>query len=236
MPSLGPAEHVESDESLVESVRLGEVSRFSVLVQRYNRSLYRVARSIVRDEHEAEDIVQHTHVAAFMHLHQFEGRSKFSTWLARIAAHEALARRRRQRRESSMGDDRPSDVPVARSPDTPEELLSRSELARALESAIDTLPHPYRAAFVLRHIEGLDGAEAAEWLGVSEGNLRVLLHRARLLLRDRVLEHVHETADELFSFGGERCARVTQQVGLVVLARATLVGHSVGRARERTEQ
>jgi RNA polymerase sigma-70 factor (ECF subfamily) len=200
-----------SDESLVQSVRRGEVSRFSELIQRHNGSLYRVARSIVRDDHEAEDVVQQAHVAAFMHLHEFEGRAKYSTWLARIAAHEAFARLRHRRRVRALADDG-ARTPSAPPSDTPEEVLSRNELARAVESAIDELPHPYRSAFVLRHVEGLDTSEAAAWLGVSEANLRVLLHRARALLKDRILEQARITADEVFSFGGARCARTTARV------------------------
>jgi RNA polymerase sigma-70 factor (ECF subfamily) len=207
----------ESDERLIESVRLGEVARFSILVRRHNRSLYRLARSIVRDEHEAEDIVQHTHVAAFAHLHQFEGRATYATWLARIAAHEALARRRRRVRALAHESDGARAAAEAKPSATPEDLASRGELARALEAAIDALPAQHRSAFVLRYVEGLDGAEAAAWLGVTETNLRVLVHRARLMLRAHILEQVQASADELFSIGGERCARVTRQVAFAVL-------------------
>jgi RNA polymerase sigma-70 factor (ECF subfamily) len=219
MAQTGGAEPYESDERLLERVRSGEVARFAVLVQRYNRSLYRVARSIVRDEHEAEDVVQQTHVAAFAHLHQFEGRAKFSTWLARIAAHEALARRRLQQRVRALEDEPAYAAPDLAS-DTPEDVASRGELARALEAAIDALPPAHRSAFVLRHVEGLDTAEAAAWLGVSEANVRVLVHRACRVLRTRILDQVRSTADDVFSFGGDRCARVTRNV-LRLISRAT---------------
>jgi len=196
----------DSDELLVESIRLGEIDRFSVLIQRHNRRLYRVARSILKDEQEAEDVVQQTHLSAYLHLHEFEGRSKFSTWLARIATHEALARLRARRRGAAItAEDADRSVPSGPLPHTPEEVASQRELARTLEAAIDELPDSYRAAFVLRHVEGLDTDEAAAWLGVSEENLRVRLHRARLLLKDRILEQVQATAEEVFSFGGDRC-------------------------------
>jgi len=211
MTGPGGTEPYESDERLLERVRSGEIARFAVLVQRYNRSLYRVARAIVRDDHEAEDVVQQTHVAAFMHLHQFEGRAKFSTWLARIAAHEAFTRKRQQQRVGALADTAAAEA-RSYAHETPEDLASRGELARAIEAAIDALPPAHRAAFVLRHIEGLDTAEAAAWLGVSETNLRVLVHRACRELRSRILDHVRGTADEVFSFGGERCARVTRNV------------------------
>jgi RNA polymerase sigma-70 factor (ECF subfamily) len=93
-------------------------------------------------------------------------------------------------------------------------------MAKTLESAIDALPLPYRAAVVLRYLEDLDTDEAAKWLGVSEGNFRVLLHRAKRLLREHVLELVRATADELFSFGGERCQRVQQRVLAAIPAEA----------------
>jgi RNA polymerase sigma-70 factor (ECF subfamily) len=221
MPKPG-VDSAESDESLVERVRRGDVARFSVLVQRYNRSLYRVARSIVRDDHEAEDIVQHTHVSAFTHLHQFEGRAKFSTWLARIAAHEAMTRLRSRRRVSALISEDVFGIAAMTPLDTPEEVFSRSELARATESAIDQLPLPYRTAFVLRHVEGLDTRETADWIGVSETNLRVMLHRARGLLRDGILEQLQTGADEVFSFGGHRCARVTRYVVRAVSSRLAL--------------
>src|SRR5206468_6197002 len=135
-----------SDEHLIENVRRGSLSDFSVLIQRHNRSLYRVARSIVKDEHEAEEVVQQAHLAAYLHLDQFEGRSKFSTWLARIAKHEAMARLRARRRAVDSRE-LPSAPQTLRS--TPEETASRKEIAKALESAIDELPDPCRAAFVL---------------------------------------------------------------------------------------
>jgi RNA polymerase sigma-70 factor (ECF subfamily) len=201
----------DSDEHLIERVRRGGVSDFCLLVQRHNRSVYRVARAILKDESEAEDVVQQAHLSAYLHLNQFQGRSKFSTWLGRIARREAVARLRARRRAAEPATVEQIPVPTPERA-SPEETASRNELTTALESAIDALPHPYRAAVVLRYVEDLDTHEAAEWLGVSEGNLRVLLHRARLLLRECIVEQVRATADELFAFGGERCRRVQQWV------------------------
>jgi len=212
MPSKGSiAGPAESDERVVERVRRGGVLDFSVLVQRHNRSLYRVARAILQDEYEAEDVVQQAHLSAYLHLNQFQGRSKFSTWLGRIARREAVARLRARRcaPEPTAAEELTLPTPDRTSP---EKTVSRNEIAKTLESAIDELPLPYRSAVVLRYVEDLDTDEAARWLGVSEGNLRVLLHRARRLLRDHILEQVRATADELFSFGGERCQRVQRWV------------------------
>jgi RNA polymerase sigma-70 factor (ECF subfamily) len=220
MPSKSsPADPTESDERVIERVRRGGVTDFSVLVQRHNRSLYRVARAILKDDCEAEDVVQQAHLNAYLHLNQFQGRSKFSTWLGRIARREAVARLRARRRaaEPTPVEELPLATPQGASP---EETAARNEVARALESAIDALPHPYRAVVVLRYLEDLDTDEAARWLGVSEGNLRVILHRARQLLREHVLEQVRATADELFSFGGERCRRVQDWVLEAIAAEA----------------
>jgi RNA polymerase sigma-70 factor, ECF subfamily len=216
-PKDSPIGSGDSDEHLIERVRRGGVSDFAVLVQRHNRSLYRVARAILQDEYEAEDVVQQAHLSAYLHLNQFQGRSKFSTWLGRIARREAIARlkARRSAAEPAAVEDLPLTSPQGASP---EEVASRSEMAKALETAIDALPHPYRAAVVLRYVEELDTREAAEWLGVSEGNFRVLLHRARLLLREHILEQVRETAEDLFAFGGERCRRVQLWVQAAIAA------------------
>lgn len=195
----------ESDEQLVQRIREGETSLFAILVRRYNQRLFRVAMAILRDEHEAEDVVQQTHVSAYLHLEQFAGRAKFSTWLVRIATHEALARvRKRAVHEPGLDG--------ASTPHTPEEAVLRRELAHALESALRALPEAYRLAFVLRDVEGLGSSEAAACLGVSEENLRVRLHRARLALRDGMQGRMDGSAKEVFSFGGERCARVARYV------------------------
>lgn len=212
----GPA---DSDERVVERVRRGGVSDFSVLVQRHNRSLYRVARVILQDEYEAEDVVQQAHLSAYLHLHQFQGRAKFSTWLGRIARREAFARLRARRRAPEPRTVEELPMPTSER-SSPEEAAARKEMAKTLESAIDALPLPYRAAVVLRYLEDLDTDEAARWLGVSEGNFRVLLHRAKRLLRERMLEQVRSAADELFSFGGERCQRVQRWVLCAIPAEA----------------
>jgi RNA polymerase sigma-70 factor, ECF subfamily len=203
------------DDEVVQRVRGGETSLFEVLMRRYNRRLYRVARAILRDDSEAEDVMQHAYVAAFAHLDQYAGRARFSTWLTRIAVYEALARLRRRGREvnADTGSDHGGDaMGRARSsgPD-PERQLLQSEIRRLLESAIEGLPDAYRSVFVLREVEGLSTFETAECLAVSADVVKTRLHRARALLRDSLLER-DEILSSVYPFPCPRCDRVVNAV------------------------
>jgi RNA polymerase sigma-70 factor (ECF subfamily) len=194
-----------SDEDVVARVRGGEVALFEVLMRRHNRRLYRAARAILRDASEAEDVMQQAYLNAFLHLGQFEGRARFSTWLTRIAVHEALARRRRRAVEDqAMSSDRDLRHAAARRPD-PEHQAHAEELRRLLEAAVDALPVRYRCVFVLREVEGLGTAEVAECLGVSEDVVRTRLHRAKHRLRDGLYQSVGAAGPEAFEFHLTRC-------------------------------
>jgi RNA polymerase sigma-70 factor, ECF subfamily len=151
-------------------------------MRRHNERLYRAARAIVRDESEAEDVMQQAYVNAYSHLRQFDGRSLFSTWLTRIAVHEALARARRRGRYMTMD---PEDnftvefpVPAISTPD-PERLAFSRELGALIEAAIERLPDGAREVFILRQVEGMDTAEVAEVLGVNAAVVKTRLSRAR---------------------------------------------------------
>jgi RNA polymerase sigma-70 factor (ECF subfamily) len=204
-----------SDDEIVDRVRGGEGPLFELLMRRYNQRLYRVARAIVRDEHEAEDVMQAAYVAAYTHLAQYARRAKFSTWLTRIAVHEALARTRRRARWAAIPSEGEADrgvhPPVDDRPD-PERQAQLGELRRVLEAAIDDLPERYRTAFVLREAEGLATGEVAECLEISEEAVRTRVHRARVLLRRRLYERTGATAASAFSFHLVRCDRVVAGV------------------------
>jgi RNA polymerase sigma-70 factor (ECF subfamily) len=202
-----------SDEALVGRIRAGKIEEFALIMRRYNQRLFRVARAITRDSSEAEDVVQHGYLSAYAHLHQFAGHSAFSTWLTRIVINEALARYRAQRRVRDLesGELAP-DWCAGASLRSPEDDVSRAELVDLLETAIDSLPETYRAIIVLRELEGLSTQEAAECLSISEEAARVRLHRARTLLREALWQRVGAAADEVFSFGGERCNRIVERV------------------------
>jgi len=208
-----------TDEDAIQQVLAGNTAMFELLMRRYNEGVYRAARSIVRDEHEAEDVMQQAYVNAFTHLRQFNGSARFSTWLTRIVINEALARVRRQGRYEAFDDEQSNVEPfMSHHPsENPERQAFTLELRGLLEWAIDTLPNGMREVFVLREVEGLSTADVAECLGVSEDVVKTRLSRGRAALRRLLLERTGATAPEAFRFYRPRCDRVVAHV----LARIT---------------
>ena len=204
----------EEDSEVIRQVLQGNTGMFELLMRRYNERVYRAARAIVRDEQEAEDVMQQTYVNAFTHLRQFNGSSQFSTWLTRIAINESLARVRRQGRYEVFDDELSGIEPLAsRNPaENPERQVFTRELRELLEWAIDTLPDGAREVFVLREVEGLSTADVAECLGVSADVVKTRLSRGRAALRRILLERTGATAPDAFRFHRPRCDRVVAQV------------------------
>jgi RNA polymerase sigma-70 factor, ECF subfamily len=205
-----------SDEEVVRRVREGEAPLFEVLMRRYNQRLYRVARAILRDDAEAEDVMQHAYVEGYLHIGQFEGRCAFSTWLTKIAVYEALARARRRGRELLTdplpeADEDPMTTAKSPRPD-PEQQALQGEARALLEAAVDALPAAYRSVFVMREVEGLSTAETAECLGVSTEVVKTRLHRARAMLREELLARAGVATPTAFSFHLSRCDRVVAAV------------------------
>ncbi len=207
----GPAAALDpaSDEAVVREVCAGEVARFEILMRRHNQRLFRTARAILRDDAEAEDVVQQAYLAAYAKLDQFRGDARFSTWLTRIAVHEALRRMRKHGRLSDLdvvtaADDAAMNAPAR----SPEDDASGGELRALLEEAIDALPESYRVVFVMRDVEELDTRETAECLSLSEEAVRVRLHRARKALREWLYERADTLTADAFGFAGERCDRI----------------------------
>jgi RNA polymerase sigma-70 factor (ECF subfamily) len=199
-----PAAAELSDEVIVERVRAGETALYEVVMRRYNARLYRVARGILGSDAEAEDVMQEAYVRAFVHLDQFAGRARFSTWLTKIAVHEALLRARRRARLEEPGDRlRTTD------PDT-EAQAANEELRRALEAAVDSLPQTYRSVFVLREMEEMSTADVASCLGITSEAVKIRLHRARAQLRKRLHEKTPPRA--AYAFHLSRCDRVVAAV------------------------
>jgi len=205
-----------SDEEVVRRVRAGETALFEVVMRRYNQRLYRVARAILRNDAEAEDVMQQAYVNAYRHLDQFQGLARFSTWLTRIAVHEALARSRRRGRfdEQEAVDDWDGDAMDAlKSPGPdPERQAFAGELRTLIESAIEALPEHYRAVFVMRAVEGMSTAESADCLDITEETAKTRLHRARMLLRDALYQRAGIESAAAFSFEAPRCNRVVDSV------------------------
>jgi RNA polymerase sigma-70 factor (ECF subfamily) len=203
-----------TDEALAARARAGEPAAFELLMRRNNRRVYRTVRIVLRDGAEIEDAMQDAYLSAFTHLDQFQGTSRWSTWLCRIAFNEALAHVRRRRRfvsidatnEATMEDS-------SKGPSLdPERAAGDRELGRVLEGAIDRLPDIYRGVLVLRQLDGHSVAETAEILDVAEEVVKTRLHRARALLRTELEERIGAQLDEAYAFGAERCDRVVAAV------------------------
>ncbi|MDB4934704.1 MAG: polymerase sigma-54 factor RpoN [Labilithrix sp.] len=214
---MGHTASVESDEALVARVLGGETAVFELLMRRHNRRVFRAARAILRNDTEAEDAMQEAYVAAFTHLRDFAGRARFSTWLVRIAVHEALGRLRKSKRLTSLDDgesegadyDQESSMSTARSP---EDAASDVEVRALLETAVDALPIAFRTVFVMRAVEEMTVGEVAEALEIPEETVRTRLHRARGLLRDALAQRLDAAAPSAFDFHLSRCDRVVDAV------------------------
>jgi RNA polymerase sigma-70 factor (ECF subfamily) len=205
-----------SDDEIVQRVRDGEIGLFEVVMRRYNERLYRVARAILRDAAEAEDVMQQAYLNAYLHLDQFANRATFSTWLTKIAVHEALARVRRRDRFDETGTihDRDGDtMSELKTPEPdPERLAFAGELRTLIESAIEALPGHYRSVFVMREVEGMSTAETAECLDITEETAKTRLHRARMLLRQDLYQRAGVASGAAFPFQVLRCDRVVLAV------------------------
>lgn len=211
-----------TDEDVIDRVLEGDVVLYELLMRRHNQRVYRAIRSILRDDAETEDVMQEAYVRAYEHLAQFEKRSRFSTWLTRIAVNEAI------KRSAMRGRLDPLDFEIAdgeggamqafqQESSTPEANASRHEMGLILEKAVLALPDGYRSVVVLRDIEEMSTAETAEALSLSESNVKVRLHRAHELLRDELMALAGAASAEAFTFLAPRCDRIVQ----AVLARIT---------------
>lgn len=206
-----------TDADVVRRVREGETALFEVLMRRHNQRVYRVARAVLKDENEVEDVMQQAYINAFTHLHQFESRAEFSTWLTRIVLNEAFARRQKMRRAESVSTCVSEDGGVgvesvsAPQPD-PERQAYAEELREVLEAAVDQLPETYRTVFILRDIEGMSTSATGAGLGLGDEAVKTRLHRARSMIRRTVTARIGTVAAGAFQFHAPRCDRVVRAV------------------------
>lgn len=205
-----------TDEEVVARVLAGDTSLFEILMRRYNQRLFRVARSILADDAEAEDVMQDAYVRAFRDLATFRGEARFATWLTRIACHEALARVRKRQRLVPITDGGAPEPPAATI--GPERELENRELQAVLREAVEVLPDPLRAVFCLREIEGLSTEETAGALDLTVENVRVRLHRAKRSLRESLDRRIGHEVRRLYLFDGARCDRVVKGVFARILS------------------
>ena len=205
------------DSELAQRARAGDKQAIEHLIRRYNRKLYRTARAILRDDAEAEDAVQDAYIQAIRGLASFRGDSSLGTWLTRIAANEALMRRRRNARRAEViplrddGESLMEEIPGEEAA-TPEREAMGNQVRSLLEKQIDALPDLYRAVFVLRAVEELSVEETALALGLPEATVRTRYFRARALLRTALERRVDDTLRDTFAFDGERCDRIVAGV------------------------
>jgi RNA polymerase sigma-70 factor (ECF subfamily) len=212
---LQPALLALSDQEVVSRVLAGETALFEIIMRRYNQRLYRVSQMILHNDAEAEDVMQDSYVRAYEHLDQFAGRAAFSTWLTRIAIHEALARKRRRQRyeELDAWQDHGDSMPILRSPTPdPEGGAAHSESSQLLKEAIEVLPEAYRCVVVLREVEEMSVEETAACLEVSEAVVKTRLHRAHAMLRKELYSRVSGRTADLYAFHAVRCDRVVEAV------------------------
>jgi RNA polymerase sigma-70 factor (ECF subfamily) len=207
------------DTELVARARGRDEAAIRAIMQANNRRLYRLARGILRNDGEAEDVVQETYVRAFTHLDSFRGDSSFATWLGRIAINEALGRLRSQRPSVEWTTLEPGfleaqiiQFPVSASSEDPERTMAQREIQKVVEHAIDDLPEAFRIVFITRVIEGMNVEETADILGLKPETVKTRLHRARAMLRDNVEKKIGPVVMEAFPFAGKRCERLTDAV------------------------
>ena len=208
-----------ADAGLVQRARDREEAAIRALMQANNRRLYRLARGILRNDAEAEDVVQETWVRAFTHLDSFRGESSFATWLSRIAMNEALGRLRRARPSVEWTTLPPGTLeaqiiqfPNSAAAEDPEKSMAQREIRHVVEHAIDELPEAFRIVFITRVIEGMNVEETAEILGLKPETVKTRLHRARNMLRDNVEKKIGPVVMQAFPFAGRRCERLTDAV------------------------
>ena len=216
--AIAPKAAPIGDADLVARARARDETAIRSIIQANNRRLYRLARGILRNDSEAEDVVQETYVRAFTHLDSFRGDSSLATWLSRIAMNEALGRLRSQRPTTEWTSLPQGTIeaqiiqfPLAAQTD-PEKTMAQREIQNVVEHAIDELPEPFRLVFITRVVEGMNVEETAEILDLKPETVKTRLHRARALLRENVERKIGPVVMEAFPFAGRRCERLTEAV------------------------
>lgn len=201
------SEPILDEITLVAQSREGDAEAYGQLVRRYQGKIFRLAQHITQNREDAEDVLQETFLKAYEHLDQFQGNSKFYTWIVRIAVNQALMKLRRRKNDKSVSMDDAIDTgedtivrEIAAWDENPEERLSREEIGGILDSAVESLETPYRSVFVLRDIEELSTEETAEALGLSVPAVKSRLLRARLQLREKLTRQFKRKGDDAFAY------------------------------------
>jgi RNA polymerase sigma-70 factor, ECF subfamily len=209
-----------NDDRLLDRARQKDREAIRLIVKQHNQRLYRIARAIVRNDSDAEDVLQEAYVRAFASLDSFRGEARLGTWLARIVINEALGLIRRRKPAIDIGLIAASPALYAqiipfpdanRVPD-PETTMAQTEIRALLERAIDKLAPPFREVLVARLVEGMSVAETADLFKIPPQTVKTRLYRARALLRAEMERHIGPALGDVFPFAGARCERLTQKV------------------------
>lgn len=190
------------DTQLISSILAGEKSLFEVVIRRYNQRLYRIGMSILNNDTEAEDAMQNAYIKAYEHLHSFENKSSFGTWLTRIMLNECLQQKKKNQRKIQQTENKTAMT-------TPAHMLINKELKAVLEGAIAQLPEKYRLVFVLREVEEMSVKETSEILDIEETNVKVRLNRAKTMLKNNLSGYIK---DNVYTFHLTRCDAVVNNV------------------------
>jgi RNA polymerase sigma-70 factor (ECF subfamily) len=210
-----------SDADLARRIAAHDQGAFVLLMRRHNQKLFRTARSILRDDAEAEDALQDAYLQAYRAIGQFRGDAKLSTWLTRIVVNESIARSRKSSRRADVtplfAGDEPDNLTAQASmepdqTDSPEQGAMRAQARALLEQALDGLPEVFRVVFMLRAVEEMSGEEVAASLGIPEATVRSRFFRARAMLRASLSSQFDLAMVDAFSFDGARCDRIVAAV------------------------
>jgi RNA polymerase sigma factor (sigma-70 family) len=200
------------DAALVQRAQQRDAAAFWLIIKRHNQRLYRVARAVLDDETEAQDVLQETYIHVFMHLSEFRAEARISTWLTRITLNEALGRRRQRRPTVDVKAIKAMPVPFSAHELDPEEATALAEIRRLLERAVDGLPEHFRIVFVMRDVEEMSTEETALLLDLRPQTVKTRLHRARRLLRATLQDKLATVFTDTFPFAGAPCDRLAQSV------------------------
>lgn len=209
--------HGETEKSLVAAARNKDEVAIRSIIRMHNRMLFRMARSILASDDEAEDAVQAAYARAFTGLAAFRGEARLGTWLGRIVINEALGRVRRERPTLSIdaAETRAVEVipfPLTSASPDPEQRMAQQQIRQILERAIDELPETFRLVLVARLVEGMSVEDTAELLGLRPETVKTRLFRARALLRGALEQRLGRVLQDAFPFGGQRCQRIADRV------------------------
>jgi RNA polymerase sigma-70 factor (ECF subfamily) len=215
MQNLSGNVAVDSDLSAIEKIVKGEVSLFEILIRKYNSVLYKIARSYGFNHQDAEDLMQDTHVSAYMSLQKFEGRSSYKTWISKIMVNKCLYKLKygyfkNEVPAETAVESNHQPMYVSTKENQTENVLLNHELASVLEKSLQSIPVMYRTVFVLREVEGFSVAETAELLEITEVNVKVRLNRAKTLLQKQVVQFYSRT--EIYSFNLVYCDAIVHNV------------------------